>query len=96
MAAVFDTSRVRVRQRVADLPGTTLGLAYPDLVLIDSDAAGHGWFVDSTPDTSDDLDASSMDLLTAVAHELGHVLGLDDLDDDSLMDGQLSAGVRMP
>ena len=75
-------------------PARLLGLAYPDLVLIDSDAAGHGWFVDSTPDTSDDLDASSMDLLSAVAHELGHVLGLDDLDDDSLMDGELSVGVR--
>ena len=63
-------------------------------MLIDSDAAGHGWFIDSTPDTSDDLAADRIDLLTAVAHELGHVLGLDDGDDDSLMDDQLSAGVR--
>jgi hypothetical protein len=85
-----------INVRVADLPGTYLGLAYPDLVLIDSDAAGHGWFVDSTPDTDDDLDGASIDLLTAVAHELGHVLGLDDLDADadSLMAGELAAGVR--
>jgi hypothetical protein len=86
----------RVDVRVADLPGSYLGLAYPDLVLIDADAAGHGWFVDSTPETSDDLDPARMDLLTAVAHELGHVLGLGDLDTgaDDLMAGALSAGQR--
>jgi hypothetical protein len=65
-------------------------------ILIDPSAAGHGWFVDSTPnDNSEfthaanaagtDLDtdptnaaAGHLDLLTAVSHEMGHALGLDD------------------
>jgi hypothetical protein len=77
-----------VNVRLADLPGAYLGLAYPDLVLIDSDAAGHGWSVGAS-------DPARMDLLTAVAHELGHVLGLEDqgADGASLMAGELSAGV---
>jgi len=84
-----------VRVQVADLPGSYLGLAYNDLVLIDSDAAGHGWFVDSTPETSDDLDSARIDLLSAVVHELGHVLGLDDAADaDDVMGEVLDAGVR--
>lgn len=39
-----------------------------------------------------------MDLLTVVMHELGHVLGFEDHDDDlstnNVMNGQLSVGVR--
>jgi hypothetical protein len=66
--------------QVADLPAAYLGLAYQDLVLIDGDAAGHGWSSDG------------MDLFTAVAHELGHVLGLEDAD-EGLMAGELDAGV---
>ena len=64
-----------------------------DTITLDSDAAGHGWFIDGF--LSDDsefrirqddgaLAASPnseafgrMDLLTVITHELGHVLGLD-------------------
>ena len=37
-----------------------------------------------------------IDLLTVVEHELGHVLGLDDLDAslDALMSAKLGSGVR--
>ena len=37
-----------------------------------------------------------MDLLTVVEHELGHILGLQDLDPlaDSLMSGELKEGMR--
>ncbi len=73
---------------IADLPGSTLGLAKDGKIYLDADAAGHGWFLDPTP--GDDLEYSAdgraidpaavdrVDLLTVVAHELGHLAGLDD------------------
>ena len=60
-------------------------------------AAGYGWFVDDSPFDSSEftLDADGnlvadeaseafghMDLLTVVMHELGHILGYEDLDAD--------------
>jgi hypothetical protein len=81
---------------VADLAGTRVGEQTPGHIFIDPSAAGHGWFVDSTPNDSSefthaanaagtDLDtdptnaaAGHLDLLTAVSHEMGHALGLDD------------------
>ena len=84
---------------IADLTGDTLALAVDDTVIIDVDAAGHGWFVDDTPyqDTefmpqnSDEVltanetsDAyGDMDLLTVVMHELGHVFGYQDMDPET-------------
>jgi hypothetical protein len=87
---------------VADLSGTTIGQeTAPAHITIDTDAAGHGWFVDPTPfDNFEFLNAANaagtdlftaptntaaghLDLLTTVAHELGHVLGLPDLTDPS-------------
>ncbi len=78
---------------VADLPGLALAQTNGTAILVDLDAAGHGWFVDETPDddvefqqplTSDALHAvgngparDGVDLLTVVMHELGHVIGLD-------------------
>jgi hypothetical protein len=65
------------------------------LVRLDDDGAGRGWFVDPTPadDTEFGLRvtptefraeagsaAGEYDLLTVVMHELGHVIGFDDLD----------------
>jgi len=95
-----------VRFVVTDLPGARLGLAGRDLILLDRDAAGHGWFVDSTPGDDGEFTRHGgpidpgvldrMDLLTVVSHELGHKLGLDDLDPSagSLMSGSLETGVR--
>jgi hypothetical protein len=97
---------------IADLEGATLGLAWGSTVWIDSDAAGHGWFVDRTPaddgefavDEAGELAGRSggapgrMDLLTVVMHEMGHVLGFDDLDGEGgsgeLMSSTLESGVR--
>jgi hypothetical protein len=78
---------------LADLEPGHLGGANATTVQIDSDAAGWGWYTDPTP--ADDgefamidgeLRAGTgspaegrMDLLTVVMHELGHVLGRDDL-----------------
>lgn len=93
---------------VADLSGATLGLARNDSIVIDTDAPGHGWFVDTTPLDAAEFSPGSqlsslasqlrIDELTAVMHELGHAAGLHNLGDtdhkDDLMLGLLEAGVR--
>jgi hypothetical protein len=102
----------KVRFQIADLSGLALGQATPDLVLIDWDAAGWGWFVDTTPfndvefglklselelmATSTSSALGRMDLLTVVMHEMGHVLGFEDLDPNAgaLMSGTLDASTR--
>ena len=77
---------------------------------LDLNAAGHGWFVDQTPALDEEYSVSSdarlkaidpravdrIDLLSVVEHELGHILGLADLDAlaDNLMNGVLESGVR--
>ncbi len=81
---------------IADLEGDALALTVDDTVIIDVNAAGHGWFVDDAPyqdaefipqgndeelAAKDTSDAyGDMDLLTVVMHELGHVFGYQDLD----------------
>jgi hypothetical protein len=84
---------------IADLAGDALALAVDDTVIIDVDAAGHGWFVDDTPyqdtefmpqNSDEELTANEasdaygdMDLLTVVMHELGHVYGYQDMDPET-------------
>lgn len=100
-AAGADVSALRgVDVRVADLGGRTLGMASGNTVWLDDDAAGWGWFVDQTPwDDSefalpgDQGEAGRMDLLTALEHELGHLLGRDH-EEGGVMTETLSAGVR--
>jgi len=81
---------------ITDLPGTQVGQAVDSVIYLDRNAAGHGWFVDQTPDDSSEFSTLSaltertangnshavgdIDLLTVVIHEMGHVLGRVDLD----------------
>jgi hypothetical protein len=77
---------------LADYSADVLGTAANGRVLIDRDAAGYGWAL-----TEADLaEGNRVDLLTAVAHELGHILGYDDLDAmaDDLLAAELEPGVR--
>ncbi len=91
-----------VQFRVQDLGGATLGLGGTGVVVIDDDAAGHGWFVDATPTDDSEFASGSngaaagkIDLLTAVMHELGHELGLDDIAGSSdLMGDVIGTGIR--
>src|SRR5439155_6285139 len=87
--------------QIVDLPRSGLGLAAADTIWLDRDAAGHGWFIDSTPGESSEFRATpqspasgKVDLLTVVAHELGHVLGFEDTDGDGLMAEFLGTGMR--
>ena len=80
---------------VTDLNGPLLGEATPLATALDVNSAGHGWFVDPTPDRRDGFrtftrfrlqagdgrpTARHVDLLSAVMHELGHVSQIDHAD----------------
>jgi len=101
------------RLEVTDLPAPYLAGAAGGVIYLDRDAAGFGWFVDQTPwnnrefvrtsagslrAAKDSPAAGRMDLLTVLTHEMGHSLGLYDLDpyDDpgNIMAGTLEPGVR--
>jgi hypothetical protein len=81
---------------VGALPGAVLGLTDVNAneVTLSPDAAGYGWFVDTTPLQDEEFTTSTpgtaltapagspaagkMDLLTVVLHEMGHLIGLPD------------------
>jgi hypothetical protein len=105
-----ETLMAGLNVQVANLPSGTLGETLGHTIWIDDDGAGCGWFVDPTPAddaefvgrlTSGSLSArkdtpaaTRVDLLTTIMHEIGHVLGGDDVSSDGLMNGVLSTGTR--
>jgi hypothetical protein len=77
-----------LRFAILDLEGNRLGAELDGVIYLDQDAAGFGWFKDATPLIDEEFDAGlqaradggadgRMDLLTTLAHEMGHYLGLD-------------------
>jgi hypothetical protein len=100
-----------VRFTIAQLPGHDLGTTFGRTISLDADAAGFGWYIDPTPTSNaafrpvsattllappGSAAAGHMDLLTVIAHELGHILNLPDVisGPDTLMTQGLTAGTR--
>ena len=94
--------------QVADLEGSTLATAEDSTIKVDVNAAGHGWFIDDTPSSSEEfvvaadgtltaaegsVSEGQMDLLTVLLHEIGHLLDMNH-QEKGLMAESLYAGTR--
>ena len=86
-----DTSGITLN--IANLEGGAVGQAVGNTITLDTNAAGHNWFIDPTPwDNSEYLPTSNpyewvakvgtaaygkMDMLSVLLHEYGHALGIE-------------------
>jgi hypothetical protein len=88
-----------VHVAVKDLPDSILGVGFEksQTIWLDEDAAGYGWSLSPALGVDPATTSTRLDLLTVITHELGHVLGLPDLDAstrrNSVMTGTLPLGV---
>ncbi len=97
----------QVQFRIADVSGPVLGQVIGNTILADRDAAGRGWFTDSTSASDSKLGnfdllgemcaplsspaVGTMDLLSAVLGDVGHVPGFEPLPSGGL-EATLPAG----
>ncbi|WP_286789909.1 proprotein convertase P-domain-containing protein, partial [Thioclava sp. UBA3469] len=77
-----------VQISIASLDGTLLGYTAEGAITLDADGAGHGWSLDGS---------EGLNLVDALKHEFGHILGLaDDSDAATWMDPTLAAQDATP
>jgi len=88
---------------VTDLQGSTLAMADTSTrtILVDTNAAGHGWFIDRTPQDDSEFcewgnqgEQGRMDLLSTLVHEVGHMMGLGH-EDGTAMSSNLGLSQRL-
>ncbi|WP_044255797.1 tail fiber protein, partial [Rhodopirellula sp. SWK7] len=100
--------------RLRDLASGRLASADVDVITIDRDASNRGWFLDATPGDDfefGEIDPRTgelvgtaegtqghYDLLTAIMHEQGHILGLEhtEMPGELMYGGLLTGGRRLP
>lgn len=103
-----DTNAVTIQ--IVDLPGTQLATTIGNTIYLDHNAAGWGWFIDSTPLDSSEFSADGedgrllatgssvasgkIDLLSVLMHELGHVAGFEHTA-EGLMNATILPGERL-
>ena len=79
--------------KISNLAAGTIGQALDHSITLDDNAAGHGWFIDTTPSDNEEFLPTSnpnewvarpgsaaegkMDMRSVLMHEYGHVLGLE-------------------
>jgi len=91
---------------IVDLPDLQLAASGNGGILLDVDAAGHGWFIDRTPGDDREFTESDgvlvakssaaggrIDLLSVLEHEIGHLQGHGH-EEGGVMSGTLDVGVR--
>jgi hypothetical protein len=82
-----------VTLKLADLPSGAVGQTTGTTITLDDNAAGHNWFIDSTPNLNEEWLPTSnpnewvakagsaaygkMDMLSVLLHEYGHALGIE-------------------
>ncbi|MCB9929003.1 MAG: hypothetical protein H6844_06280 [Alphaproteobacteria bacterium] len=83
-----------VKLEVVDLEGSTLARAQEDedVIQVDLNAAGAGWYIDSDPSTTEAFEG--VDLITVLRHEIGHLLGYEH-NEILLMAAEIDTGVRL-
>ena len=82
--------------RIGDLPGRFLGVAsFSGGIWLDRNAAGHGWYVGVHDGVASHALGSQVDLLSALTHEMGQMLGLGHRDEHQVMSAYLSNGHRL-